>query len=426
MALKNLFKKEMSKDKKYSSDFFDNYIHYYRTGIDVIDYVNGFKSTKNKYCLGLPSGRAAMYVGISGSAKTTIAIQTAVNIASQFENSDIVHLDFERSTTKERVMALANWTEEEYETKYTLITKKLSAETLYDSIKSLERIKLENYNDLKLPTGEVDADGKEIFMLPPTIVLLDSIPMMAPEEIEDSEELKGGMGAVAIAKVNTNIFKRISGSLENANIILLEINHITQAISINPMQPVSKVLNFLKQGESLPGGKAVTYLANTLFKFVPGKEIKPDEGLKIKGLELNGILVKSRANTSGLQFKLIFDQAKGIDNILTNFTNLKDNKMITGAGRSWKLESYPDVKFAQADFKNKYLSDLKFKEAVDIATHELYSQYLSNDLKEKWLADVDSDDLVLVDAEQEIYTQNGKYYQKQDDGTLMEVVLEEE
>ena len=54
--------------------------------------------------------------------------------------------------------------------------------------------------------------------------------MLAPEDVEDDDELKGSMGATAIAKANTNVFKRIMSPMQNANIILMLVNHLTQKI----------------------------------------------------------------------------------------------------------------------------------------------------------------------------------------------------
>ena len=223
------FQKEMEKSNYGTSV---DYIPSYRTGIDIFDYINAYVRSDGEVCLGLPAGKPMMDVGNSGSGKSTAIIQQACYIASQYEEATVRHFDFERSTTKERVMQLSGWDEETFYNKYELINHGISAESIFTAVKSIEKIKMDNYDELKIDTGKKDRNGKTIYMLPPTIIIIDSIALMAPEDIEDDDELKGSMGASAIAKSNTNIFKRILSPMENANIILMCVNHLTQKIEI--------------------------------------------------------------------------------------------------------------------------------------------------------------------------------------------------
>lgn len=248
--LMNQFRKEMKK-ANYGTSI--DYIPSYRTGIDIFDYINAYVKADGEISLGIPAGKPMMDVGNSGSGKSSIIIQQACNIADQFEEATIRHFDFERSTTKERVMQLANWDEDHYYEKYELINHNISAESIFTAIKSIEKIKMDNYDDLKIKTGKKDKlTGEDIYVLPPTIIIIDSIALMAPEDIENDDELKGSMGASAIAKANTNIFKRILSPMENANIILMCVNHLTQKIEIGPVHSKAQV-NYLKQDESIPG-----------------------------------------------------------------------------------------------------------------------------------------------------------------------------
>jgi hypothetical protein len=120
------------------------------------------------------------------------------------------------------------------------------AETFYKGIKSLSKLKIKNREKLELDTGKVDDEGQPITVLPPTVVILDSLAVMSPQNIEEEEELSGGMSASAVAKVNTSIFKRIPSFLNDANIILLVVNHITKKIEIG-FNKTKAEINYLKQ-----------------------------------------------------------------------------------------------------------------------------------------------------------------------------------
>ena len=69
-------------------------------------------------------------------------------------------------------------------------------------------------------------------MLPPTVVIVDSLAMMMPEDNLSTEEIQGSMAATGIAKVNSQFFKKCVQIIQQANIILMFINHITQNVSI--------------------------------------------------------------------------------------------------------------------------------------------------------------------------------------------------
>jgi len=73
---------------------------------------------------------------------------------------------------------------------------------------------------------------------------------------------------------------------------------------------------------------------------------------------------------------MVFEQKKGINNLLTNFVNLKDLGRITGAGRSFKLDTCPDVKFSLKEFQDKYYASKELRKAFDEAVKEEYTKFL--------------------------------------------------
>jgi hypothetical protein len=115
---------------------------------------------------------------------------------------------------------------------------------------------------------------------------------------------------------------------------------------------------------------------------------------------------------------MIFIQETGYDNFWTNYHNLKKMGLIGGAGRSFKLSTYPEVTFAQKDAKDKYNTIPAFKEAFDKAVKEAYTK-MALDLDK-----IKPDDLyVAVEGETNLFMKDGLYYELKD-GSYVEVEVE--
>ena len=91
-----------------------------------------------------------------------------------------------------------------------------------------------------------------------------------------------------IKKSNSVLFKGIASYLKSANIILLVINHIQDEITINPMQRKKSQLAWLKQGETLPGGKKPIYLSNNIIRLDSDKN-----NIELVQTEVSGKLDKA-------------------------------------------------------------------------------------------------------------------------------------
>lgn len=397
----------------------------YRTGIDIFDYVNGSIDNAGNVLLGIRAGKIIQDVGNASTGKTSKLIKMACNIAEQFSECKVYHFDFERSTEKDRVLALSGWNEDTFSEKYSLLDKDISSESIYKLCKALEKVKIKHKDELMIDTGFKDINGKSIEYMQPSIVLIDSVALMAPEDIEGDDELKGSMGASAIAKSNTNIFKRIMSPITNANIIVMLVNHLTQKIEIGPFKS-KPILNFLKPDENLPGGRAIYYLTDCLSKLEASKKLTPNEGFGVKGYLLDGTLVKSRNNEAGISYRMVFVQKRGIDNTLSNYVNLKEFGRISGAGKSFKLDTLPDIKFSQKGFLDIYNKNKEFRDEFNRVVHEEYSKFLNDDsfIKRNSINLIDG--YTLVDRDNNIYQDEKDNYFQLEDGELKPVEIEEE
>lgn len=416
LGLTDLFRKTIQSEKIGTEKEF---VPSYPSGIDIFDYRNG-RMEFGKTVLGVDGGKIITIIGKSGVGKSSFAIKMACNIVEPFENSQILHYDYERATNFSRIMSISKWDKETINKKYILLNSGIYSESLYQGIKAIAKIKIENFDMYKLDSGKVDREGNNIFVLPPTVVIADSWATMTPENISEEEKLSGQMSATAIAKTNNAIIKRLVGTLEESNIILIIVNHITQNVSIGPVRTQAS-LNFLSQDESLPGGSSANFLANTLLKLKASSKLDPDKDFGIKGFIVIGELVKSRSNEAGYKFEMVFNQSIGYDNLLTNFLLLKRLNYLKGNGRAYYFDFDPDVKFTQKTFKETYNKNSSFRKAFNKAVQLELSNFLSGKIDNEDIGlnenkEEENNFKLIKKIKEDIWKANdGKYYHLNDD-----------
>lgn len=350
----------------------------YPTGFLPFDFLNGYKvhvksDTQDFWysSVGIVDGSSTMILGRSGSGKTTIALQMAANIIRPFPEATIFYDDIEGGSNDTRRELLTHFSPEECQQRIIYRNTAVSAENFYKRIASIYEIKMNNRADFEYDTGKYDSQGNKIYKLIPTVYILDSLALLTPEKLTEEEELSGQMSTTATAKTNTAVFKRIIPKLKAANIILFTINHINDKIEINAFTHSKAQISFLKQGETLPGGKAALYLANNMIRVDDGAKLKETDGLGINGKIVDFEIIKSRTNAAGRSVPMVFDFTTGFDDILSLFMFLKSTGAIV-TGATCYLRGHEDMKFRQRDFKNKLFNDPEFAKAFnEVARAEL-------------------------------------------------------
>ena len=350
----------------------------YPTGFLNFDFLNGAIVNVNSptagnfkyYSAGIPDGSLVMCIGRSGCGKTTAVVQMAANIVKPFDNSVIFHDDIEGGVTEVRRRVLTGFSDEDLENKYIIRNAGITAENFYARIKMIYDIKMENPDDYLYDTGLVDTRGNKIMKMQPTVYILDSLALLMPEKFTEEEEISGQMSATAAAKMNSMSFKRIIPMLKKANIILFIINHITTKIEINPMMHTKGQLSYLKQGEEVPGGRTVNYLANVFIRFDDNSKLKESEGFGISGNLVDITLIKSRNSRAGQSATMVFNQSEGFDPELSLFVMLKNTGHIKGAGAYLYIDDHDDVKFAQKNFKEKLIESPELQQYFTDAVSE--------------------------------------------------------
>jgi len=411
-----------------------------RTGIDVLDYRNGKydydKSGKKVKILGISCGKILMIIGKSGSAKTTLAIQIATNIISNFiEMGGFIQFqDFEHSTEMQRLMSLTGIKNKEYiKSLFVKPETNLNTENTFNIIKKIRKLKKGEEALSGLSKNEQKKfQNPFLFTFPngviypiPTPLIIDSLATMMPKNVEEDDDIAGNMSAAAVAKKNSSFFKGLLNDFSDANIMPIIINHINTKIDINPFSKQPAELNFLKPDEALPGGKTSVFLTNTLWKLVTSRKLTEDKEFGIKGFVVRAELIKSRSNAAGLSADLIYDQVNGFDNLLSNLNLLKDSDMLGGTGRGFYIKGFDNFKFQMKNFREQYEGSdgLKkaFDEAIDTALENFIPDpnslvYNENDvfnkenLNEELEEDLQSMKRVKIDGEIYYKSKSGKYF----------------
>lgn len=342
----------------------------YPTGFLNFDFINGcvvhVKNEEKKldykyFSIGLTDGSFIMIIGRSGCGKTTFLAEIAANIVRPFSTSCIFEDSIEGGLLWSRREVLSGFHERELQERYIVRNAGVTAENFYKRIKMIHDIKLADPDKYKYDTGLLDTFGNKIYKFEPTIYALDSIAMIMPDKNTEEDELSGGMSTTAGAKVIAQIFRTIIPMLKTANIMLFVVNHIMQDVQINPMMHSKSQVAYLNQGERLPKGNTIIYLANNIIRLDDANKLKENETFNISGSIVEAKLVKSRSNRANQSTKLVFNQDIGYDPTLSLFLFLKEKGRINGAGVGMYVDGYTDCKFAQKNLKDKLASNPEFK-----------------------------------------------------------------
>lgn len=361
--LSKLYRENIGDDPRMQEAVFDVS---YPTGFLTLDFLNGslvkVKTTKQSYySIGIVDGSCVTYIGRPGCGKTSLAIQQGSNIIRPFPRACMFYDDIEGGSNGNRRSILSGFGDDEIRERIIYRNSGITSENFFERISQIYELKMENRKDYLYDTGLLDPEGNPIFKFEPTVYILDSLAMLTPDKLTDEEKLSGQMSASSLAKTNTQIYKRMIPKLKAANIILLVINHINDSIDLSLFQKKRALTGWLKQDETLPGGKAAIYLTNNMFRLEDNTKLKETEGMGIYGTIVDVAIVKSRTNASGRSIPLVFDAYSGFDPELSLLVFLKSIGEINGKGYMYMVD-YPDLKFTQKGFKEK-LANPEFAEA---------------------------------------------------------------
>lgn len=336
--------------------------YYFGSVINIHDAEGNLKEQQAR--VGQAAGTFNLIIGVSGSGKTTIAIQLASNIIRPYELGSIIHYDCEQRMDLSRIENISKLPPVYFRIgKYILKSGMVGLDTIKEMIVKVYSNKMKLQKDIEIETSQVDEFGSKMKILPPTVVIIDSITSVIDEtfswenskEVSDMEKLQSNTDGARSAKSLKGFFKDILPLCKEANIIIYAINHINTNMSMNSFIPVAKQQNYLKQDESIPGGKTMLYYPFNIIKLIA----KPSDDFVTQVDGFNGHIVmvepiksssnQSGNNSKGISFELVFSFKNGFDPLRSIIIYGKNKGLIEGNKSKLKFRDDPSFTFAFKD-----------------------------------------------------------------------------
>lgn len=308
----------------------------YPTGFPTLDYRNGSlvqvkddeENLIDQYpSLGLGAGTITTLVGESQTGKSTLAIQMAYNIVKPFPAGFVQHYDLERSFDYSRIKGLTGLPNHMFGDKYTLLQEG-HMEDILEAVNEIYNTKVENRGAFEYNTGRKDIFGNDIIVLQPTVVLVDSLPMLETKGFKTDEIdsiTAGGRKAIIIDQ----FYRKLTAICKPANIIVIIINHLKDKPQLSPRDFAKPGLVYAKSNKNIPGGKAVLFLSHQVF-YLDRADFLKEEDDGVDGAINTVNLWKTRSNKAGQSCMLAFNQITGYDPILTLYLFAKEKGLIDG------------------------------------------------------------------------------------------------
>ncbi len=330
-------------------------------GIDILDLSNGAIDPENgNIDIGQREGHIIGFAGHTGSGKSTVAQQMAYGMVKPFKNGSVIVYDIEKSYSSPRMKNLYTMGDasqiKDFDEK---VGAPYNIDTNLDNLRVLLTLigKEKTANKDKYIEKFIDANGKEVEVLAPTIVIVDSIAGLFSEarlekaegtgvKIEETAEGETNMAGSQAAIENNNLFAKYLNVLFKNNIYLFVIGHITTNVQTGRTPKPSKI-PWLAPDENIKGGTGFWYFSDYFVRINKGDLLKEEKDYGIHGFINRFQVLKSRGNSSGLVYPLVFDLRRGYNNTLSNVQFLIEQGEIATGTRSY-LKSLPDIKFTKS------------------------------------------------------------------------------
>lgn len=366
---KNLFKTNVT--TAFMKTGFAIFDYYFGAVINIHD-ENGVV-IRQEPRVGQAAGTFNLLIGNTGSGKTTLGSQIAANIVRPYKYANVIHFDCEERfdiSRCETITRLPYWFFDGSRggERYIIRSGMIGLDGIQEMIVRTYVSKMKLKDELMVPSGFKDEFGREVMIFEPTVILLDSITTVMNEtfnpdsakEASDAEKMRGNTEGARDAKTLKGFFKDILPLCKEANIIIYGINHLNTNMSMNAFIPVARQQNYLKQDESIPGGKTMLYYPFNIIKLTanPSDDFT-DESDGFAGHMVMVEPIKSSSNQSGnkskgIYFELVFSHRQGFDNLRSLILYGRANGIIEGNKTRMKFKDDPSFTFALKDiYKEK-------------------------------------------------------------------------
>lgn len=375
---------------------------FHKTGFHLFDYYFGSvinvhdeigKIIGQEPRIGQAAGTFNLVIGNSGTGKTTLVAQIAANIIRQYKYSNVIHYDCEnrfdisRCENITRLPAHYFGTENGGAERYMIKTGLVGLDTIQEMIVKTYVNKMKLKDIMMIPSGFKDEFGNDVMVFQPTVIIIDSMTTVMNEtfnpnnskEASDAEKMRSNTEGARDAKTLKGFFKDIIPLCKEANIIIYGINHINSNMSMNAFTPVAKQQNYLKQDESIPGGKTMIYYPFNIVKLTA----RPSDDFTEESDGFAGHMVmiepiksssnQSGNNSKGISFELVFSHKTGFDSLRSIIMYGRDRGIIEGNKNRMKFKEDPSFTFNLKDV---------YKEKDDKPIWENINKYIVPTLKE--------------------------------------------
>lgn len=317
--------------------------------------------------VGQAIGTLNLIIGNTGSGKTTFAVQLASNIIRQFENGQVIHYDCEQRTDLSRIENISKLPGDFfYNNRYILKSGMVGLDIIKEMIVKIYTNKMKLQKEIEVETNFSNEFGDKIKIFPPTVIIIDSITSVIEEtfswenqkDVSDMEKLQSNTDGARSAKSLKGFFKDILPLCKEANIIIYAINHINSNMSMSII-PVGKQQNYLKQDESIPGGKTMLYYPFNIIKMIA----KPNDDFVESSDGFNGHIVmiepiksssnQSGNNSKGISFELVFSFKNGFDPLRSLINYGKNKGLIDGTKTRLKFKDDSSFTFSLPNIENE-------------------------------------------------------------------------
>lgn len=343
--------------------------HFFGSVINIHDELGNIIRQEPR--VGQAAGTFNLIIGATGSGKTTLAEQIAGNICRQYKNANVIHYDCENRTDISRVETVTALPSNYFRSsdgippKYLLKTGAVGLDIIQEMIVKTYVSKMKLKKELIIQSGFKDEFNQDVMIFPPTVIIIDSITSVINEtfsvdnakDASNAEKMRGNTEGARDAKSLKGFFKDILPLCKEANIIIYGINHINDNMSMNSFTPVAKQQNFLKQNESIPGGKTMLYYPYNIIKLTS----KPSDDFTEESDGFSGHVVmiepiksssnQSGNNSKGISFEMIFSFKHGFDSLRSNIWYCKEYGIVEGNKNRLKFKDDDSFTFSM---KNVY------------------------------------------------------------------------
>lgn len=354
---KNLFKTNVT--TAFHKTGFAVFDHYFGAVINVHD--KDGKIIRQEPRVGQAAGTFNLIIANTGAGKTTFAAQVAANIMRQYPYSNVIHFDCEERFDVSRCETITKLPAVYFENdRYMIRTGAVGLDVIQEMIVKTYVSKKKLKDELMVDSGFNDEFGRPVRIFMPTIIIIDSMTTVMNEtfnpdnakEASDAEKMRGNTEGARDSKTLKGFFKDVLPLCKEANIIIYGINHINANMSMNAFIPVAKQQNYLKQDESIPGGRSMLYYPFNIIKMTA----KPSDDFTEEGDGFAGHIVmfepiksssnQSGNNSKGISFEMVFSHKYGFDPLRTLIHYGREHGLIEGNRTRMKFKDDDSFTFS--------------------------------------------------------------------------------